>query len=665
MNLTAAGASDIFVVKYNSNGTVAWASRAGGPQVSGFGNDGFDEGHGIALDGSGNSYVTGWFASTATFGPGEPNQTQLTTSGTDDIFVAKYNSNGTLAWVRGVGSTASDKGSAISVDGSGNAYVTGRFTGTVTFGSGEPNQTQLTSASASFYDIFVAKYNGNGTLAWAKQAGSTSTDQGFGIAVDVLGNSYVTGSFSGTATFGLGDPNETQLTSAGSHDIFVGKFAAVMNTDTTPPDTSITSSPAAVTNSTSAIFSFTSTEAGSTFGCSLDGSAFTACTSPQSYSSLTSGSHTFQVRATDAANNTDQTPASFTWTIDITPPDTTITSAPPATTNSTSASFSFTSTEAGSTFACSLDGAGFTACASPQNYTGLAVTSHNFQVTAVDAAGNFDTTPASHIWTINAADTTPPETTITSGPPATTNSTSASFSFTSTEAGSTFECSLDGAAFTACASPQNYTSLAVGNHNFQVRAIDAAGNVDTTPASYTWTINALDTTPPVLTNFVVNTPIVATGTGPATFRATLTAQDDQSGVERAGLSIQSSNGSRHISNCARVGGTPPSATFECTLNLPQFSAAGAWIIDLSVTDAAGNGPHVYTSTELASLGFDSTFIVSAQPPNTIPAQLPAGLVSWWDGDFVSGATVLDLGSGINGALVNGATAVAGKGWQCV
>ena len=433
-----------------------------------------------------------------------------------------------------------------------------------------------------------------------------------------------------------------------------------MNTDTTPPDTSITSSPAAVTNSTSAIFSFTSTEAGSTFGCSLDGSAFTACTSPQSYSSLTSGSHTFQVRATDAANNTDQTPASFTWTIDITPPDTTITSAPPATTNSTSASFSFTSTEAGSTFACSLDGAGFTACASPQNYTGLAVSSHNFQVRAIDAAGNFDTTPASHTWTINAADTTPPETTITSGPPATTNSTSASFSFTSTEAGSTFECSLDGAAFTACASPQNYTSLAVGNHNFQVRAIDAAGNVDTTPASYTWTINALDTTPPVLTNFVVNTPIVATGTGPATFRATLTAQDDQSGVERAGLSIQSSNGSRHISNCARVGGTPPSATFECTLNLPQFSAAGAWIIDLSVTDAAGNGPHVYTSTELASLGFDSTFIVSAQPPNTIPAQLPAGLVSWWDGDFVSGATVLDLGSGINGALVNGATVVAGK-----
>jgi hypothetical protein len=261
--------------------------------------------------------------------------------------------------------------------------------------------------------------------------------------------------------------------------------------DNTPPDTSITSSPGALTNSTSAIFSFTSTEAGSTFACSLDGSAFTACTSPQSYSSLTSVSHTFQVRATDAANNTDQTPASFTWIIDNIPADTTITSAPPATTNSTSAIFSFTSTEAGSTFECSLDNAAFTACTSSQNYTGLAAGGHNFQVRAIDAAGNFDTTPASYTWTINALDTTPPDTTITSNPPATTNSTSASFSFTSTEAGSTFACSLDGSPFTACTSAQNYNSLAPGSHTFRVRATDAANNTDPTPASYTWTVNTV------------------------------------------------------------------------------------------------------------------------------------------------------------------------------
>src|SRR5262249_46755269 len=75
----------------------------------------------------------------------------------------------------------------------------------------------------------------------------------------------------------------------------------------------------ATTNDNSANFSFTSTEAGSTFACSLDGSAFTACTSSQNYSSLAPGSHTFRVAATDLANNTDPTPASYMWTVDTVP----------------------------------------------------------------------------------------------------------------------------------------------------------------------------------------------------------------------------------------------------------------------------------------------------------------------------------------------------------
>src|SRR5205814_6692363 len=81
------------------------------------------------------------------------------------------------------------------------------------------------------------------------------------------------------------------------------------------------------------------------FACQLDASAFALCVSPQSYSGLADGSHTFQVRATDAAGNTDPTPASYTWTVDTTAPDTTITAAPPARSNSSSASFSFTSTK--------------------------------------------------------------------------------------------------------------------------------------------------------------------------------------------------------------------------------------------------------------------------------------------------------------------------------
>jgi hypothetical protein len=90
---------------------------------------------------------------------------------------------------------------------------------------------------------------------------------------------------------------------------------------------------------------------------------------------------------------------------------------------------------------------------------------------------------------LGGGDTTPPETAIDSGPTGTVGSASASFAFSSTEAGSTFECSLDGAAFSSCTSPEEYTSLAEGNHTFEVRAIDAAGNTDSTPAKSTWTVD--------------------------------------------------------------------------------------------------------------------------------------------------------------------------------
>src|SRR5207253_5016210 len=177
-------------------------------------------------------------------------------------------------------------------------------------------------------------------------------------------------------------------------------------------------------------FSFTATEAGGTFECKLDGGAFAPCTSPQSYSALAAGSHSFQVRAIDPAGIADPTPASFTWTIDTTAPDTTLTATPSAVTNNTSASFSFTATEAGSTFECQLDGGAFTACASPQSYSALAAGTHAFQVRAIDPDGNTDATPASFTWTI---DTTAPDTTLTATPPAITNSPSASFSYRKTD----------------------------------------------------------------------------------------------------------------------------------------------------------------------------------------------------------------------------------------
>lgn len=258
--------------------------------------------------------------------------------------------------------------------------------------------------------------------------------------------------------------------------------------DTTAPETTITAGPAPLVNIATATFAFTSSESGSTFACSLDGATEAPCTSPKTYTGLGDGSHTFNVRATDGAGNPDASAASSAWTVDTTAPNTSITAGPGPLVNTTGATFLFTSTEADSTFACSLDGTDEASCSSPVSYTGLAQGSHTFSVRAFDEAGNADSTAASSTWTV---DSLAPETTITANPAAVANTTSAAFSFTSSEASSTFACSLDGGALAACSSPQSYTDLGQGSHTFAVNAVDAAGNADTSPASFYWTVDSI------------------------------------------------------------------------------------------------------------------------------------------------------------------------------
>jgi hypothetical protein len=166
-----------------------------------------------------------------------------------------------------------------------------------------------------------------------------------------------------------------------------------------PIDTTIDTKPNDPSNNASPSFSFSSNEANSTFECKLDGGAFEACISPKSLTGLSEGSHTFQVRATDAAGNTDQSPASYTWTVDTTPPETAIDSGPSGTVKQKDATFTFSS-EPNSTFECKLDAADFTACVSPRRYTRLVSGSYTFEVRARDAAGNTDPSPATRRWTV-------------------------------------------------------------------------------------------------------------------------------------------------------------------------------------------------------------------------------------------------------------------------
>jgi hypothetical protein len=260
--------------------------------------------------------------------------------------------------------------------------------------------------------------------------------------------------------------------------------------DETAPETTLETRLDPVTQSNEASFNFES-ETGATFECSLDGSAWESCEAPREYTGLDAGNHEFKVRAVDGAYNHDNSPASYSWTIDVAAPDTVVETRLDPVTESNEASFNFEAPgEPDARFECALDQGDWEPCVAPREYTGLSVGDHRFRARAVDQAGNADSSPASYDWTIEPPSVVAPETTIDAQPDATTTSSSAGFEFSSNVAGSTFECSLDDSAWEACSSPAEYSGLTLGDHEFKVRATDPAGTPDGSPASYSWTVEA-------------------------------------------------------------------------------------------------------------------------------------------------------------------------------
>ncbi|MCX6645352.1 MAG: hypothetical protein NTY09_03190, partial [bacterium] len=210
--------NNIFIARYNPDGTLAWAkSIEGGPEYYG------DQGFGISTLSDNSFVLTGYFYGSAKFGPGEPNETVLFPAGVEDIFIARYNPDGTLSWVKQAGGDYYNGSAGITTLSDDSTVVTGQFWESATFGAGEPNETVLNSAG--YGDIFIARYNPDGTLAWAKGAGGANDDYGYGITTLSDTSTVVTGYFEESATFGAGEQNETVLTSAGYGDIFIARYS--------------------------------------------------------------------------------------------------------------------------------------------------------------------------------------------------------------------------------------------------------------------------------------------------------------------------------------------------------------------------------------------------------------------------------------------------------
>lgn len=218
---------DVFVVKYNTNGAVQWTTQMT--------SDGRDDGNDITVDSSGNVYVCGSFTGGTTlrcFSADGVRFATLSRLGTDTGFVVKYNSSGTGQWASRITTAASNSvyAKSIDVDSTGNVYVIGYYSGTVTFynADGTAFGTTLANASAGFFDVLIGKYNTDGAVQWVARAASSSnaSKQGYGISTDSSGNVYIVGYYAG-GTFTFYNSNGNIFTSLGhsaGSEVFVVKY---------------------------------------------------------------------------------------------------------------------------------------------------------------------------------------------------------------------------------------------------------------------------------------------------------------------------------------------------------------------------------------------------------------------------------------------------------
>ncbi len=211
-----------FLAKYSTVGNLSWVldlGYDGSPSVN-------QTGTAVVLDNNDGVYFIGCFSDSADFDPGPTNTSNYSNTGSEDIFLAKYDSTGTLQWFHTLGGVASgDVPNAAQLDVNGNLVITGAFRGIVDF---DPGAGIVNLVSGSSYSTFIVCFDSNGNCLWAKSIGSTAFCISTTIDVDFAGNIVIAGVFTGTEDF---DPSSGvyNLTSLGSTDMFLAKYSSIGN----------------------------------------------------------------------------------------------------------------------------------------------------------------------------------------------------------------------------------------------------------------------------------------------------------------------------------------------------------------------------------------------------------------------------------------------------
>jgi len=194
ITLNRTGTTEVYIVKYNTNGSIQWARRING-QGAGWTGTATGPGQGITTDSSGNVYVTGTSEGAVTVFDIDNVSTafSLGSEGNGDIFIVKYSPAGTPLWARRIAGGQIDQSNGIGTDSAGNVYVGGIFFTSVALFGATDTSSSLSVTSISSADAFIAKYNSSGTPQWIRKIASAGNDQGMAMAVDTSGNVFVSG----------------------------------------------------------------------------------------------------------------------------------------------------------------------------------------------------------------------------------------------------------------------------------------------------------------------------------------------------------------------------------------------------------------------------------------------------------------------------------------